>query len=244
MADRHVVRKDYKAAAVYARSALEATCHHTCASANLSVVHVTNTKERKLGDFISVLEARLGQLKETANRETAIKLISRLREAQAFVLNRNSHFDVEEEDPLSGEVKAAIQTVKDLAGFFEKLSWKKNNFVDGQILPASEKMKIELAEARKLARFGPKEDALKKMAMAHHLAWEAFGVRLKVAIPMGQSLNAKTIWTAAQAQGKLDAGLDARLKAARPYLFGCLKPKGFDAAKFEEAAKLLEELSP
>jgi hypothetical protein len=41
---------------------------------------------------------------------------------------------------------------------------------------------------------------------------------------------------------KLDATFDARLKAARPYLFGCAKPDQFDAAKFEEAAELLEEL--
>lgn len=87
-----------------------------------------------------------------------------------------------------------------------------------------------------------KEDALKKMATAHHLAWETFGHREKVALPIGTSLDAKTIWVAALALGKLDAAFDARLKAARPYLFGCAKPGEFDAATFEEAAKLLEEL--
>lgn len=243
MAERHLTHADYKAAAVYARSALEALCHHTCAKASLPVVHVAGPKDRKLEHYIEVLERRLGQLKDEPNRQTANKLIARLREAQAFVLNRNSHFDVEEEDTLSGEVKAAIQTVKDLADFFERPSlWKKSNFVDGQTPVAAECLAIELAEARKLVRFGPKEDAIKKMATAHHLAWEAFGLREKVALPIGTSLDAKAIWTAALAQGKLDTDFDARLKAERPYLFGCAKPSEFDADKFEKAAKLLEEL--
>ncbi len=242
MAERHLLHKDYKAAAVYARSALEALCHHTCAKASLPVLHVAGPKERKVEHYIEVLENRLGQLKQQAERQSAAKLIARLREGQAFVLNRNAHFDVEDEDTLSGEVKAAIQTVRDLANFFEKLSWKKGNFDDGLALPPTERMTIELAEARKLARFGPKEEGVKDLAVAHHLAWEVFGRREKVVLPIGTPLNAKTIWTAAIGQTKLDAALDARLKAARPYLFGCVKSKDFDPTKFQEAAKLLEEL--
>ena len=157
-------------------------------------------------------------------------------------MNRNSHFDVEEEDTLSDEVKAAIQTVKDLADFFEKLSWSKSNFDDGQGPSPTEQVQAELAEA--LARFGPKEDAVTEMAAAHHLAWEAYGTRMQVALPIGLPLDAKTIWTASLAQAKLDAALDTRLKAARPYLFGCVKAKDFDAARFNEAANLLEELCP
>lgn len=133
--------------------------------------------------------------------------------------------------------------MKDLNEFFEKPQlWKKSSFVDDQTPPAAERVAIELAEARKLARFGPKVDAIKRMATAHHLAWESFGFREKVAVPIGTSLNAKTIWTAALAQAKLNAPFDGRLKAARPYLFGCVKSKDFDATRFEEAAKLLEEL--
>jgi energy-coupling factor transporter ATP-binding protein EcfA2 len=243
MADRHLQHKDYKAAAVYARSALEAICHHTCAKASLAVVHVTSPKDRKVEHYIDVLVKKLGQLKEDTARHTATKLIARLREAQSFVLNRNSHFDVEDEDTLSGEVKAAIQTVKDLADLFEKLSWKKGDFNQTVALSAADWMAVELAEARKLARFGPKEDAVKKLAASHNHAWEAFGIREKVSLPIGTSLNAKAIWTAALGEKKLNEAFDARLKAARPYLFGCVKSEDFDPTKFEEAAKLIEELS-
>jgi energy-coupling factor transporter ATP-binding protein EcfA2 len=244
MADRHLEHKDYKAAAVYARSALEAICNHTCSKANLSVIHVSSPKERKVEHYIEVLETRLGQLKKEEDRKIAIALIGRLREAQAFVLNRNSHFDVEEEDPLSGEVRAAIQTVKDLTEFFEKLSWRRAAFDGGQTLTALERLRIDLAEARKLARFGPKEEAIRKLSAAHHSAWEYYGQKERVALPIGTPLNAKLIWTAALSQTKLDATFDLRLKAARPYLFGCVNPADFASAKFEEAAKLLDELCP
>ena len=243
MAERHLTRKDYKAAAVYARSALEALCHHTCAKANLPVIHVTSSKERKVEHYIEGIEARLGQLRVKIDRQSATKLIARLREAQSFVLNRNSHFDVEEEDPLSGEVKAAIQTVRDLAKFFENLSWKKAGFDDCLTLTATEKLSVELAEARKVARFGPKENAVQQLSLAHHLAWEIYGTREQVALPLGSPINAKSIWTAALAQSKLEAALDTRLKAALPYLFGSVKAADFDAKQFEVTAKLLEELS-
>ena len=112
MAERHLQRKDFKAAAIYARSALEALCHRTCAKARLPVVHVEQLKDRKLEDYIVVLEDRLGELVDEKRRQAALLLVARLREAQAFVLNRNSHFDVEEEDTLSVEVKSAIQTLQ------------------------------------------------------------------------------------------------------------------------------------
>jgi hypothetical protein len=242
MAERHLQHKDYKAAAVYARSALEALCHHTCARAALPLLHVDEPKKRKLEDYLTVLEHRLGELSDDTRRHTAQNLIARLRQARAFVLNRKSHFDVEEEDVLTAEVGAAIQTVKDFAAFLESQTWGKANFKDRNA-PAVERMAIELAEARKLAAFHQPDDAAKSLAAAHHLAWEAYGVREKVALPIGEPLAAKSIWDAALAQGKLDAALDARLKTARPHLFGGVKAKDFDAIKFEDAAKLLEELS-
>lgn len=132
--------------------------------------------------------------------------------------------------------------VRDLTDFFEKLSWKKSSFEDSKSLTAAERLSIDLPEARKLARFGPPEEAVKKLSAAHHSAWEVYGLREGIALPIGTLLNAKVIWTAALGQTKLNAALDARLKAARPYLFGDVEVSSFDPAKFEDAAKLLEEL--
>ena len=155
MADRHLKHKDYKAAAVYARSALEALCHHTCARAHLRVVHVDLPKHRKVEHLIlEVLVRRLGELRDKAQREAASgTVVARLIEARAFVLNSKSHFDAEEEDTLSGEVTAAIQVVRDLETLFKSDLWEPGNFIDGQILSAPERLNRELGEARKLAIF-------------------------------------------------------------------------------------------
>lgn len=243
MAEAHLQRKDYKAAAIYARSALEALCHRTCAKASLPVRHVDELKDRKLEDYIVVLERRFAELRDEGRRRSALKLVTRLREAQAFVLNQNSHFDVEEEDTLSAEVKAGIEVVRDLNEFLAKQPWKRANFKDGKSFSPTERLSIALAESRRLAAVHEPAAAMKKLVEAHELAWEAYGAQAKVCLPIGELLSAKIVWDAALAQTKLDAAFDVQLKAARPYLFGSVEDKSFDATKFEVAAKLLEKLA-
>ena len=98
IAANHLQHNDYKAAAVYARSALEELCHKTCAKAHLQVLHVESAKERKLEHYLLAIEHRLAQLWDHEQHDAALEIVERLRQAQAFVLNRKSHFDVEEED--------------------------------------------------------------------------------------------------------------------------------------------------
>jgi energy-coupling factor transporter ATP-binding protein EcfA2 len=244
MASNHLKHKDYKAAAVYARSALEELCHETCAKAQLQVLHVKYAKERKLEHYLQAIEDRLAQLSDHARRAGALQIVERLRQARAFVLNRKSHFDAEEEDTLSAEVGAAIQVVRDLETFFKPELWKHSNFNDGQALSPAERMRLELAEAREFVTFNQhRDEAIQKMKVAHELAWETYGKREKVCLPIGVELSAKVIWDAASAQMKLDAELNERLKKARPYSFGNIETDQFNATEFESAAKLLEELA-
>jgi energy-coupling factor transporter ATP-binding protein EcfA2 len=244
IASNHLQHKDYKAAAVYARSALEKVCHETCAKAQLQVLHVKYPKERKLEHYLEAIEDRLAQLSNHARRAGALQIVERLRQARAFVLNRKSHFDAEEEDTLSAEVGAAIQVVRDLEKLFKPDLWKHSNFNDGQALSPAERMRLELAEAREFVLFNQhRDEAIKKMKVAHELAWEIYGSREKVCLPIGEQLTAKVIWDAASAQIKLDAELNERLKKARPYLFGNIEADQFDATEFESAAKLLEEIA-
>ena len=48
---------------------------------------------------------------------------------------------------------------------------------------------IELAESRKLAQFGQPDEAVKKLAAAHHLAWKIFGKREIIVMPIDQPLS-------------------------------------------------------
>lgn len=244
IAANHLRHNDYKAAAVYARSALEALCHETCAKARLQVLHVKSAKERKLEHYLLAIENRLAQLSDDTQRDIALQIVDRLRQARAFVLNRKSHFDAEEEDTLSGEVGAAIQVVRDLEDFFKPHLWKSTNFKDGRVLSVAERMRLELAEARKLATFDQhRGEAIERMKVAHELAWEIYGIREKVCLPIGDERSAKVIWDAASVQRKLEGELNERLKKARPYFFGNAKAEQFDATEFELAAKLLEEVA-
>ena len=59
-------------------------------------------------------------------------------------------------------------------------------------------------------------------------------------MPLGAELTAASIWKSAN--DKIPASVAARLDAAKPYLFGSVKMDKFDPVKFDEAAKLVEEL--
>ncbi len=241
-ARRHLARKDFTAAAIYVRTALETVCHTECAKSHLRILCVENQKHRKLDHYIQAIEGRLGQLADGATRDNAIRLISQVREATAFVLNREAHFDIEDEDTLSAEVGEAIKTVSDLATFLADTLPRKQEFFGEMMLRPSDLAAIDLAEASKLAAHGMHVDSLKKLASAHKSAWEALGARRGVSLPMGAQPSAAVVWSAARDQDKLDAVLDERLKAARPYLFGSLDAADFSPAGFAAAVSLVDEL--
>lgn len=236
----HLARKDYKAAAVYARSALEAACHHICAKANMSVLHVEQAKQRKLEHYLNALAPRLGEIVDTTRRGRALVLLARLEQARAFVLNRNAHFDVEEEDALSGEVGTALETVGEFIAFLNEQEWKNELFHTGQILTPLEQMTAELAAARAAVATNAYNSGRKAMHCAHGWFWQIYGAKLGVMFPLGKIPTDAEIFTAAETL--LTPDVKVRLNSVRGYLFGSIKGNKFDATKFEEAAKLLEEL--
>ena len=243
MAERHLQRKDFTAAAVYARKALEFCCHKTCAKASLKVVHVESAKDRQLQDFFDVLRPRIAEFADAVKREHIKELFIRLERAKAFVLNPNAHFDVQEEDVLSVEVSAGLQAVKEFVQFADAQSWKKTEFQSGLVMSETDELRWKLSEARGRLLVGEIDHAQSLMKDAHTIFWLFYGRRLGVALPMGSDAKPWTIWKAAVAQGKLSNTTEARLKASRPYLSGAVGAEKFVAADFEGAAVLLEQLS-
>lgn len=243
MAARHLQRKDYKAAAVYARSALEALCHKTCAAGHLPVIHVLSSKQRKVEHFLIALELRLGEIVDTARRGRALELLARLKQARDFVLNRNAHFDVEEEDTLSAEVCSAIATVRDLTTFLGEQVWDGAKFHSGRAPVLLEQLNAQLLTARLLVMNGAKRQCQEALGIAHNIFWQIYGGSLGVLLPPGAQVMASAMWKAADEQGKLDAAIKCRLESFKGYLFGSVKVADFDEARFEDAAKLLEELT-
>jgi HEPN domain-containing protein len=191
MADRHLQTKDYTAAAVYARKALERLCHRICAKASLFVLHVEFPNERKVEHFLNALTPRLRELVDNARRAQALQLLSRLEQARAFVLNRNAHFDLEEEDTLSAEVGTAIEVMKDLTTFLTAQSWKKANFESGRTLTSLEQMNAEISAARKAAAKGAINQARLSLANAHNAFWRVFGLKLGCSCQSANSRQAR-----------------------------------------------------
>jgi hypothetical protein len=131
MAKRHLKLKDYGAAAVYGRKALESLCHLACANASVHVLHVEILKHRTLEHLFNALKPRLQELVDNTRRQTALQIFAQLEQARTFVLNRNAHFDIEEEDTLSAEVGAAITAVEDFATFWLNNSGHQNTLGQG-----------------------------------------------------------------------------------------------------------------
>jgi HEPN domain-containing protein len=242
MAERHLKRKDYTAAAVYARKALESLCHRTCAKASLFVLHIEFPKQRKVEHFLIALTSRLKEIVDDERRTRALRLLTRLDHARTFVLNRNAHFDVEEEDILSAEVDTAIDVVSDLRTFFNEQAWDRKNFHSGRKLTPLEQMNAQLATARALVTKGAIGSCQAAMKLAHHFFWQVFGSKLDVLLPPGVEPKASAVWKASEEQGKLQTASQTRLEAVKGYLFGSVKGNEFDAEKFEQAANLLEYL--
>jgi energy-coupling factor transporter ATP-binding protein EcfA2 len=244
MARRHLRMKDYSAGAVYARKALEALCHSACAKAKLSVLHVEKPKDRKLQHLLDALKLRLEELTDDARRTKALEIFGRLNQAREFVLNRNAHFEVEDEDTLSAEVGAAIEVVKDMSDFLKSQEWAKPNFRSGRKLASREQFISQISAARQLAAQGAIPECLDALKIAHHFFWLTFGEEQGVLVPIGAEISTPMIWKAANEQAKLSAEASRRLDAAKGYLFGSVKLDKFDTARFEEVAKLLVELAP
>jgi hypothetical protein len=243
MAQRHLQRKDFTGAAVYARKALESLCHRTCAKATLPVLHVELPKHRKVEHFLVALKRRLDELVDETRRGKALELFAQLEQGRSFVLNRNAHFDVEEEDTLSGEVGVAIEVVKQLTEFLNQQAWEKANFHSGRTSGPFEQMNAYLAAARALAAKGAQRQCRDAMEKAHDFFWYAYGKKLGVLVPIGAELTRSSIRKALEEQAKLPEDAEARLASVRKYLFGSVKGDEFDATKFEDAAKVLEELA-
>ena len=243
MANSHLRRKDYHGAAVYARIALEGMCHLACAEGSIPVHHVESLKDRKLEHFLVALSAKLGELLDDARRRTALQLMARVHAAKSFVLNRNSHFDTEEEDALSGEIGSAISAVKEFGVFLESQHWAKSNFRGGQQLSPDERLAANIGAAREAVGQAGLKQALGALSDANEAFWEVHGSRLGVLFPVGAKPKTSDIWKAAQDQKLLSASIEARLSPLRPYLYGSVKTKDFDVMKFAEAVNALEELA-
>ena len=116
-AKSHQEMGDFKAAAVYARSAWEATLGWYCAEWRLPVRHMTARRGLDTEDFLRAISEHLRELADPVTSLEAVGVLAEIRHARRFVLNPNAHYDPELEDEIGAEVGATIQAVEDFEDF-------------------------------------------------------------------------------------------------------------------------------
>jgi hypothetical protein len=161
--------------------------------------------------------------------------------AREYVLNRNAHFDVEEEDTLSAEVAAGV--VRRFVAFLKEQDWQNSNFVSGRKLSSQERMAADITVARDLAARGAPRQCQLALRRAYDNFWIGYGKRIGALVPIGIELNAPNISSTAERQNRIPAEDKLALSAAKPYLYESVKGPNFDLASFETAVNLLERLS-
>lgn len=102
-AEKHLEKCDYKAAAVYTRSAFEKMIRKHCEKKRKPVVFKSSLKNYKTEDFWQVLEADLSQ-----------KTRDEIETYRSLVLNTFSHYNTERYE-IKAELEGAIKAVKTLS---------------------------------------------------------------------------------------------------------------------------------
>lgn len=102
-AENHLAKCDYKASAVYTRSAFEKMIRKHCEKKRKPVVFKSSLKNYKTEDFWQVLEADLSQ-----------KTRDEIETYRSLVLNAFSHYNTERHE-IKAELEGAIKAVKTLS---------------------------------------------------------------------------------------------------------------------------------
>jgi energy-coupling factor transporter ATP-binding protein EcfA2 len=108
-AEWHFKNCDYKAAAVYARSAFEKALQDYCRKRGKRIIFKPRLKDHKIQDFWDVV-------KEDIQQDT----ITAIEQYRALVLNPFSHYDTETHE-LKTELRGAIDAVKNLKAELESI---------------------------------------------------------------------------------------------------------------------------
>ena len=234
----HFETGDAKAAAVYARSAWEASMGEFCSEWQIPVPYAESRRELDTEAFLRSIATRLQTLRTSADREWAVAVLSEIRHARRFVLNPNAHYDSELEDEISAEISGAIRAVEDFTTLLRSI--ERADFGDdaaeessvGALVVAS----LELFEGGRLAA------ALDVLRRAFELYLDEMFRSRKELIPYGIEVSPRFLFELAGRRGFFDQLTWRFLRHADPYLLAGVAPKHVDPTAFRVAARLLLRL--
>jgi len=235
-AEHCLVRRDHKAAAVYARTALEAVLHKHADRLHLAVRFKKDQHKLTTDDFLQPIEKRFDHLSDPLKKVESKGLLAELRFARRTVLNAFAHADEISEDEIAGEVEHAIATVRRFESFLTPL--RKADFAKA-VSDAKPTVLQLLMLARQHATNGDRAAAAHSMRQATELFVAEYAESIGITIPFKRSPSFGELFRAVFPEDAMDATEKQAFRLLIPYFFGSYAPNAFDETLFNESVRLI-----
>jgi hypothetical protein len=234
LANRYATRREYKSAAVHARTAMEIILSRFCARKRLPVSYVENRNRQTNHHFLNAIDLWLSRLRSPIRYATWVEIRNELDHSLRFVLHSYSHNSSEREDELEGEVVAAIKIVQQVEGFLMTLR-------QGEL--AAEKVSDEqrtflwlIEDAITTPVSNHHEEALRSLSQATECFLLDELPKRGVIIRLSEDAD---LWRIFFRDAKLNRSEKILFASMRQYLGGNLKSNKFEVASFNAAVLLL-----
>jgi energy-coupling factor transporter ATP-binding protein EcfA2 len=234
LANRYATRREYKSAAVHARTAMEIILSRFCARKRLPVSYVENRNRQTNHHFLNAIDLWLSRLRSPIRYATWVEIRNELDHSLRFVLHSYSHNSSEREDELEGEVVAAIKIVQQVEGFLTTLR-------QGEL--AAEKVSDEqrtflwlIEDAITMPVSNRHEEALRSLSHATECFLLDELPKRGVIIRLSEDAD---LWRIFFRDAKLNRSEKILFASMRQYLGGNLKSNKFEVASFNAAVLLL-----
>ena len=236
VADLCLARRDYKAAAVYARTALEAIFHAHAERLNLAVHFKKDQHTHETEDFLKPLENKFAHLLDPLTRAQAKGLVAELRFVRRTVLNAYAHADEISQDELAGEVDHGIAVVRRFGVFLESLH--KGHFCK---IPPDTNLPWPqlLAMATTQAAGGSYAAAGSLLKQATEVFVFEYPEALNLSLPFKRNPTFSEMFTVVFPLDAMAVDEAHTFRPLLPYFFGNYEPKDFKPALFDATIRLI-----
>ncbi len=235
-AERCLARRDHKAAAVYARTALEATLHKHADRLHLPVRFKKEQHKLNTEHFLQPIEQRFDHLTDPAKKSEGKGLLAELRFTRRIILNAFAHADEISEDEIAGEIDHGIAVVRRFEIFLASLSSRNFTKTASEAKPAVPQL---LMQARQHAADGNHAAAAYSLKQATELFVAEYAEAIGLAVPFKRNSSFGELFRAVFPESAVDASERAAIRPLLPYFFGAYKQANFDQTCFDAAVRLI-----
>lgn len=229
-------RRDHRAAAVYARTALESVLQKHADRLRLTVRYKKDQRKLNSEHFLQPIERRFDYLADSSKRSEGKGLLAELRFCRRTVLNAFAHADEISVDEIAGEVEHAITIVRRFEAFLASLG--KSDFA-GISSEAEAPVPQLLMQARQHATDGNHIAACCSMKQATELFVTEYAESIGIPLPFRRAPSFRDLFRAVFPEDAMDTNERRAFRRLKPFLFGTYKRDEFNEARFDDAVRLI-----